>query len=85
VLVHRTNIFIARMHEHVYLEITGLLPKKLPFYFPDLEKLADTIIFGSDWPAITSIAGNIVAIRSLPFTDETKDKILGLMRHEYWV
>jgi predicted TIM-barrel fold metal-dependent hydrolase len=69
---------LARMHEHVYMEITGLPPKKLPFYFPDLEKLADKIIFGSDWPAITNIAGNIADIRSLPFADETKEKMLGL-------
>ncbi|EFK09369.1 amidohydrolase family protein [delta proteobacterium NaphS2] len=69
---------LARMHAHIYLEITGLPPKKLPLYFPDLEKLADKVIFGSDWPAVTNIAGNIAAIRSLPFADETKEKILGL-------
>ncbi|EFK09320.1 amidohydrolase family protein [delta proteobacterium NaphS2] len=69
---------LARTHEHVHMEITGLPPKKLPIYFPDLEKLANKVIFGSDWPAIANIADNIAAIRSLPYTDETKEKMLGL-------
>ncbi|MFB0536488.1 MAG: amidohydrolase family protein, partial [Anaerolineae bacterium] len=69
--------FLARLHEHVYMEITGLPPQKLLVYFPELEKLADKVIFGSDWPAVTDIAANIAAIRRLPLAEETKDKILG--------
>jgi len=69
---------LARIHKNLYLEISGLPPKKLPFYFPDLEKLADKVIFGSDWPDIRDTAVNIAAIRSLPFADDTKEKILGL-------
>ena len=69
--------FLARLHEHVYMEITGLPPQKLLVYFPDLEKLADKVIFGSDWPAVTDIAGNIAIIRRLPLAEETKEKILG--------
>ncbi|EFK09364.1 conserved hypothetical protein [delta proteobacterium NaphS2] len=62
----------------IYLEITGLPPEELPFYFPDLEKLANKIIFGSDWPAVTNIAGSIDVIRSLPFHDDTKGNIPGI-------
>jgi predicted TIM-barrel fold metal-dependent hydrolase len=69
--------FLAQLHKNVYMEVTGLPPQKLPSYFPNLEKNADKTIFGSDWPAITDIKGNIAAIRSLPLTEESKVKILG--------
>ncbi len=69
--------FLAQLHQNVYMEITGLPPLKLPTYFPNLEKNADKIIFGSDWPAITDIKGNIADVRSLPLSEESKAKILG--------
>lgn len=69
--------FLAQLHENVYMEITGLPPLKLPTYFPNLERNADKIIFGSDWPALTDIKGNIADIRSLPLSEESKTKILG--------
>jgi predicted TIM-barrel fold metal-dependent hydrolase len=69
--------FLARLHSNVHLEIAGLPPHKLPEYFPDLEKNADKIIFGSDWPGLRSIRRNVEAIRSLSLTEDTKAKILG--------
>lgn len=70
--------FLARLHENVYMEIAGLPPKRLLDYFPELERNADKIVFGSDWPGLASVAQNIQAIRDLPISDEAKDKILGL-------
>jgi len=69
--------FMAQLHRNVYMEITGLPPLKLPAYFPNLERNADKIIFGSDWPALTDIRGNIAAVRSLELSEESKAKILG--------
>lgn len=69
--------FLAQLHNNVYMEITGLPPQRLPVYFPNLERNADKIIFGSDWPALTDIEGNISAIRNLDLTEESKAKILG--------
>ncbi|MDA8234206.1 MAG: amidohydrolase family protein [Clostridia bacterium] len=69
--------FLARLHENVYMELAGLPPSRLLTYFPELERNADKIIFGSDWPGLTSIAENIEAIRRLPISEEAKDKILG--------
>jgi predicted TIM-barrel fold metal-dependent hydrolase len=68
---------LARYHENVYMEIAGLPPQKLLTYFPQLERLADKVLFGSDYPGVPSLRGNIEAIRSLPLSEETKDKILG--------
>jgi uncharacterized protein len=69
---------LAKLHDHIIMEISGLPPRKLLAYFPDLEKLEDKILFGSDWPALTDIAGNIAAIRRLSISEEAKNKILGL-------
>ena len=69
--------FLAQLHPHIYMEITGLPPHKLLTYFPNLERNADKIIFGSDWPAVTNIKGNIATIWGLPLKEETKAKILG--------
>jgi predicted TIM-barrel fold metal-dependent hydrolase len=74
---YEAAFFMAQLHRNVYMEITGLPPLKLPTYFPNLERNADKIIFGSDWPAVTDIRGNIAAVRSLELSEETKAKILG--------
>jgi hypothetical protein len=73
---YQTATMLARIHENVYLEIAGLPPKKLLEYIPNLEELADKIIFGSDFPA-ADIAENIRQIRALPVSNSAKRKILG--------
>jgi predicted TIM-barrel fold metal-dependent hydrolase len=69
--------FLAGLHEHVYMDITGLPPQNLLKYFPDLERNADKIIFGSDWPGILDIKKNVRAILELHISESTKAKILG--------
>jgi predicted TIM-barrel fold metal-dependent hydrolase len=69
--------FLAGLHENVYMDITGLPPQNLLKYFPDLERNADKIIFGSDWPGIIDIKKNVAAILDLPLSKSTKAKILG--------
>lgn len=76
-LWYNTAFFLARLHENVYMEVAGLPPQKLLGYFPELERNADKIIFGSDWPGVVSIKANIDIINSLPIKAETKEKILG--------
>ena len=69
--------FLAKLHPNMFMEIAGLPPQKLLDYFPDIEKVADKVIFGSDWPGMPHIGRNIEIIRGLPLSDDTKDKILG--------
>jgi predicted TIM-barrel fold metal-dependent hydrolase len=76
-LWYNTAFFLAKRHKNVYIDISGLPPQNLLRYFPDLEKIADKVVFGSDWPGIASIKKNIETIRRLPLKDETKLKILG--------
>ncbi len=69
--------FITRLHPNVYLEIAGLPPQNIMKYFPEIEKIKDKVIFGSDWPGLTDLKGNIDTIRQLPLSPETIDQILG--------
>jgi len=75
-LWHDKAFFLSRFHPNLYCEISGLPPKNLLNYFPDLEKNIDKFIFGSDWPGIKSISSNIEAIKKLPLAEESKEKIL---------
>jgi predicted TIM-barrel fold metal-dependent hydrolase len=68
---------LTRLHPNLYMEIAGLPPHKLLDYFPELERVADKVIFGSDFPGMPHIGRNIDAIRGLPLRPETKEKILG--------
>lgn len=70
-------LFLARLHENLYMEIAGLPPQKLLTYFPDLERNSAKVLFGSDWPGVKSIKANIEALRALPISEEAKRKILG--------
>lgn len=68
--------FLSRIHKNLYMEISGLPPKKLLEYFPEFEKNADKIIFGSDWPGVKSIKGNIDALCFLGLKETSIKKIL---------
>jgi len=68
--------FLSRLHKNLYMEISGLPPQKLLHYFPELEKNADKVIFGSDWPGVKGIKENIDALSTLPLKETTLEKIL---------
>jgi len=69
--------FLARLHRNIHLEISGIPPHRLLEHFPELERLADKVIWGSDWPGVPDVAGNLRALRGLPLSEKTKAKILG--------
>ncbi len=56
--------FLAKLHANVYMEIAGLPPKKLTYYFPELEKISHKVLFGSDWPGVKDIKHNINIFKS---------------------
>ena len=69
---------LAQLHRNVYLDLSGLPPTNLPRYFPDLARLTDKMLFGSDWPSIpTEIGENIAAFRSLGLPESAERAVLG--------
>lgn len=68
--------FLAAHHANFYIDLTGLVPRKLLDHFPALERLANKVVFGSDWPAMPrSVAANVQAIRELGLSSEALDMI----------
>lgn len=76
-LWYKEAFFLARMHDNVYMDISGLPPKKLLKYFPGLEQVGNKVVFGSDWPGVSSIEDNMDELRKLKLGEETKEGILG--------
>ena len=68
---------LVRAHAHVYIDVTGLVPARLPEHFPGLAGMAERVVFGSDWPAMPkSVAHNVAVLRSLGLPDPALDLIL---------
>jgi hypothetical protein len=73
-----TAAVLALTFDNVWIDIAGLPPRKLPTYYArhDLSRLARRFVFGSDWPGLPSVAGNIAAVRELGLPDEVTEAIL---------
>jgi predicted TIM-barrel fold metal-dependent hydrolase len=70
--------FLALMRENVWIELSGLPPKKLPEYYArhDLDRLARKFIFGTDWPGAPGIRVNAEVICDLGIADDVLTGIL---------
>ena len=68
---------MARIHENVYMELSGLPPQNLLTYFPELERIAHKVIYGSDWPSVPTLKENIVTLQGLNISEKAKRMILG--------
>jgi hypothetical protein len=74
-LWYNTALMLARIHDNVYLEFSGLPPKRIPEYFPNLEELEDKLIFGSDWPGC-NLRELVNGFKNLPYSNKVKRKML---------
>jgi len=70
--------FLARRFPHVYLEVSSVPPRRLLEYFPDLPRIADKVLFGSDWPGpgVKDIGENLRAFRSTGLSESALESIL---------
>lgn len=73
-----TAVFLARRLPNVWLELSGIPPARLLEYFPNLAKVSDKAVFGTDWPGpgVRDIRPNLEAFRALPLPEEAKVQIL---------
>jgi uncharacterized protein len=70
--------FLALMRERVWIEISGLPPRKLPEYYArhDLDRLGQKFVFGTDWPGVPGIRANAEAVAALGFAEDVLAGIL---------
>ena len=73
---YQQAFFLARLHPNVYLDLTGLPPRNLLTYFPELERIPEKLVFGSDWPGVPNIKKNVEDVQRLPLDEKTKQAIL---------
>jgi uncharacterized protein len=71
--------FMALTYDTVWIELSGLPPKRLPEYYHryDLVRLARRWIFGTDWPGVPGTAQNARAVAGLGLPDDVVDLVLG--------
>jgi predicted TIM-barrel fold metal-dependent hydrolase len=71
--------FLALTHENVWIELSGLPPKRLPEYYGrfDLGRLARKWIFATDWPGVPGTATNARAVAGLGIPEEVVPLVLG--------
>ena len=77
-LYGETAFFLARRHANVHLELSGIPPAKILENLPRLAQVADKTLWGTDWPSpgVRSPSDNVAAFRTLPLSDDAKEKIL---------
>jgi uncharacterized protein len=65
--------FLALTYDRVFIELSGLPPKRLPDYYArhNWQRLSRRFIFGTDWPGVPGIAHNARAVAALCPDDET--------------
>lgn len=73
-----TAFFLIRRHKNMYLDISGIPPKRLLEYFPRLEEIASKTLFGTDWPGpgVPDVKQNLDEFRGLSLSDQAKQQIL---------
>ncbi len=71
--------FLAQSQERVWIELSGLPPKRLPTYFAssDLGRLSRRWIFGTDWPGVPSTSQNARDVVALGLADDVAAAVLG--------
>ena len=74
----QTAFFLVRRHKNVYMDISGIPPKRLLDYFPRLKMVAEKTMFGSDWPdpMVPGIKENMDAFSRLPIPASIKHQIM---------
>lgn len=69
---YETAAFLALAKPNVWLDLSGLPPRKLPEYYAsfDLVRLAGKWIFGTDWPGVPGIRNNADALARIGLPDD---------------
>jgi len=66
--------FILRRHPNVWMDLSGIPPKRLLEYFPRLGELGEKLLWGTDWPSpgVTSMRKNVEDFLALPLSESVK-------------
>jgi uncharacterized protein len=70
--------FLVRRHPNMYMDVSGIPPRRLLEYFPRMEEIAEKVLFGTDWPGpgVPDIRGNVEKFLALNLSETARRKIL---------
>lgn len=73
-----TAFFLLRRHRNVWLDLSGIPPRRLLDYFPRFEEIAHRALWGTDWPGpgVPSMRGNVAQFLELPLPEAVKRRVL---------
>jgi len=73
-----TAFFLARRHPRVWLDLSGIPPKRLLDHLPRLPAVADRCLWGTDWPGpgVPDLRGNVDDFLALDLPDGARRAIL---------
>jgi uncharacterized protein len=77
--IHGTTAhFLIRRHPNFFLDLSGIPPKRLFQYVPQLAGIADRCLWGSDWPSpgVTGLLENVRDFLDLELPDDARRAIL---------
>lgn len=68
-----TARFLVKRHPNVYMDLSGIPPLRIPEWFPDLPKLANKTMWGTDWPGpgVSDMGTNLKAFLNQDWDAET--------------
>jgi predicted TIM-barrel fold metal-dependent hydrolase len=71
-------VFLVRRFPNVFLDLSSIPPPRLLEYFPELARISEKVLFGSDWPGpgVKDIGDNLRAFRALDLPKDVKERIL---------
>jgi len=77
-LYMETCFFLVRRHRNVWIDVSGVPPRRLLEYFPRLEEIASRVLWGTDWPSpgVSSPARNVADFGATALSDAAKSRIL---------
>jgi hypothetical protein len=81
-----TAFFLVRRHANVFLDISGIPPKRLLKYFPRLGEIARKTLFGTDWPGpgVPDVGKNLAEFRGLGLGAAVEEQILSGTAGRMW-
>lgn len=67
---------LTRMRPNVWMELSGMPATRIVQEFPELERVKDRVLFGSDWPSSPPISRLAAQFRQMPFSEELIENAL---------
>jgi len=69
--------FLLRRHRNLWLDLSGIPPRRLLEWFPRLAEIGDRVLWGTDWPGpgVRDLRANLDQFLALPLDDDLKRRI----------